>query len=919
MAFIQNEPGKIKSSPEFRVLVYPESAIGKIDGGGWGVVDVIRQLVKRDGGDSAHRTYAPPEGKNIVWDFGTHTVTNNPYLFQKQFERIDETIEYIEVNASAKTGTGAVRASGDKSDPSLAGFALRCRAIPLNSRIRSEGNAFGKAPDGDPLFPPLEWVPRSPGAREGEPAWETVLPYRSPFMTAIKCTRNVPNITAAIETSAIFPRDQSMEFRIIWDGVAQGHTQGAGYRISWGGGTHSILWSQGRPPSYQQKIGGSWVLIRELEDAPGSTFRGTDTVRIRSLLGRLVIAINGRSWAIAGKRQLRESGGESDELRRLSWPEGRVHVSQFGAQAVLSVSLLYHFDEPTARRFMLLAKSALAASKSPKVSDILKRLKLNSNSGLKGVFKRRFPRSIPPGVEVTVQDFRTATAGDKPPGTAVTVKLDVAGPEIRYECSLLSGSSPVYTPFVSTVMLQRKSSSIHPSELPIDLSDCFVRGSEISGEPGVMPGANWSLTFDARLLDLEFPDGAWKQHLKTFNPITFEVRWRYEDCTYSEWVGRLHGYIYPLSANSDGFNKGEVTVQAADPVIRLTAPNAIVDHEYLPLDFLFASNDGRDPNRPPGSHLYGADCVHEILRVALGDQVADSMNGGTSGEQRLRYFEPGHYPIYSASSDVLGYLPSTSPESAASSGDSPLLPAPFGDAPLNWINQISGWDFAAFYFGFPSSVNEDGTVAFGSRWPVPIYGWYWAIVANRPTWQVSDAIYDHAEEFNQAVLSGSMGDMPEWMINRVLVWGGNKESDNVLFPSAFMAEARLNSDDPGSQERTWPRTLLENNPVFMQVPGALVARVMMTLAHLELRLFVNKRIRRVHLKFVGEERMGWGDKIVPKMRKNSGGDSSPSHLDLDGETFRVVKLTNTYDTTKPGTEQFTTSASCAPFNQEYEG
>lgn len=913
MAFIQNPPGKIKESPEFRVLAYPRSQIGHIETTDGDVCfnDNIRALMLQSAGTALMPEYIPPGGTQSFNRNGIH-VTNNPYTNQQKFKSIDARLQYVELGESVSVGADGAQPPQLADGGTLAGFTLSPISLPLNSIIeedlRSTGTGeegyYGTAPNGAAHLP-LHWQPTAPKADEGGPTWEMLLPFSYEKNSAIRCTRPLPNQTAtATAKSPLLAKDRSLSFVLNWEGVVPRHTAGAAYRISWGNDAWSIRWSYGDVPVVCKGKGRNWLPWYRLDGMAKSTFTGEDRVRIRLIAQRLVIEINNQSWVISNTRAV---VGKYNQRAAVTWPAGDLRVNAFGVKAILRAGIILYADPETSHEILARAGNEIQnATNRAEIDRIVRRVssEIRSAGSSEGVFQREFHHNPNYGEPLRTTDFEVFASGDQSQGTEVKLEIQQTDkPQfLQYQCTLVSDPACIYTPLVTGVMGRHKGEFDKESGAPLDLSNAFLNGTETSGEPGVMPGASWSLTFDARLLE-ELPN--WKEYLREFHPITFEVRWRYTDGSYSDWVGRLHGYIGGPSASAPGANRGEVTIEAHDPIWRLTKPNAIIDHRYMPLVFLFVANGGKK--------LYGADCIHDIVRVALGQEIADRINGGTVGDQLYRYMVPGHYPLIS--DDGAGYFPLSNP---ASHNDA-IMPPPFGSAPIDWMHTIAGYDFHDFYYGFPTEVGEDGSIAHGTDWPVLMYGWYPALIANRPTWNIPDAIYDDATDFNQVLLDAQSSVMTEWSINRVLAWGGAGE-EKTIWPSFAMAEARLEPNDPNAAEWTWERTTVVRNELLNTLSGSDLAGPVMAQAYMYLRMFANKRMQRSALSFVGEERMGWGDKIQTKMQKDgTDADYSPDHLQVGGVEFRVVKLNNRYDTTKAGTEQFTTKAQCAPFNKEYEG
>ncbi|RYX84243.1 hypothetical protein EON83_11145 [bacterium] len=299
--------------------------------------------------------------------------------------------------------------------------------------------------------------------------------------------------------------------------------------------------------------------------------------------------------------------------------------------------------------------------------------------------------------------------------------------------------------------------------------------------------------------------------------------------------------------------------------------------------------------------------MKEILNIELGED---------EGARLTTYLPPFHYALLSATTDAGGFLTHTQPPT----GNGFRFPAPFGSAGIDWIQTYMKMDYAMFFYAYPngrlagtsqisgSNIPSIGTTTGGVPWPVPIYGQYPLIIAGRPTWVIPDDNYNPGD-LNLLAFLGEVTGLPEEQINRILVWGNPPQGAgaDLPFPAIVQAERTLPDDDPNAAIFSWARTLVHSGPQFFY-PGAAEIHAERVMA-----LYRNKKIRRYRFECRGEERMQWGDKVMPKMiNTGEGGSYSDPHLDVNGEQFRIWRLQNTYRFHEHGAEQFKTSGTCLP-------
>lgn len=670
-----------------------------------------------------------------------------------------------------------------------------------------------------------------------------------------------------------------------------------------------------------------WTVIRKLEGAPLVNFldpaQKHQTVWVRRLAGRLVVRLNAMQWAILDTRSTAAASTRETQkwqLKPASWGAGPLRVSTFGVLATLRVARLTYRNR------------AKAGEKSHHTEN---GVSYRHKWGGFGRF-HRYDFRLPSASEGVT--WKTAAGGYHNSAAQIVFpapKLlpdDASAQGVYYTALLLAAPDGGETPFCTSALLHAGARFTRPQLTPIDLAPCLISASEEGAEPGAGAGSDWQFELSVHLLDLEFGydsagRGNWEPYLQARNPITFEVRWRYEDGTYSDWVMRPLAYQEAITRGASGFNQWRLSMRARDAMMRLTGVNARLDERFAPLDLHFAQK--------LGAPIYGAEAVYEIVKTQLGEDEANRINGNEPGDMGdypaptlgtlMRYFVPGHPALLSPSSDVGGFLPL---RDLAAGGvptrSGPLFPVPWGQDCAGWMQQFMDLDFAVCFYGFPSA-ETGGVVSFGSSRPCLIYGLYGGVVRDRPTWRIPDANYEPGD-LNALLREVETGDVPEWQINAVRVWNDAGGGGGALpFPAIIQGAARLGGDDPESAEFSWLRELIIQEPkMFLPDAAEALAAQIMT-------MFKGKTIRRVHLSFAGEERMGWGDKIETDMRSDqrgvtgaspggaSIGDTSPQFLGITGEVFRVVRVSNSYKDVAAGTEGFMTKAACAPYNAATEG
>lgn len=867
---------RIKDSAEFSVRCYTSDFIPRVTSHHFSIADVFADLVRPHQGESSRFSLdesAPP----AQWER------------QSDFNRIDANCVFTFLGDRVYFGSQAIKAAKDVQHGSsaVAGFTLKARAQSQNCVMRP---GSGRDPKGATGFKTLRWK----GLKGG--AWQSYKPLRFPGATFI--THAAQNPDSEVEAQTLDPLAQNAQIQVtlLWRGVAATQTQPAAFRYLWGNNSLSVVFRFNSPPTVEYYADGGWHLWKTLEGAGATTFdNGTQThLTILRIAGRLVVGIDHDYFECLGSGRAVGTGSGPNatyDLRDVSWPKGVNRVRSFGVSVMVGVAKLVFLD-------------ALSEKDKKGVRDGKLKLPSSTPSGFaprRGEIERDVPRpGLTPRMDSEAQIGDGYAGGWAKDGTKSEVKTEILPGKVRYTLSLTGSADGINAPFCNKLTARYLGLFSVDNAPFLDIIKACVSGRETTAFPPLAPGAEWSLEIDRSALDLL--SGEWVTYVKAFNPLEIMMRWKYSDGTRSEWVGRLRGYVSSLSLSVNQANKWMMTLGGRDPMWRLQKPNSIIDHNYYPLDWLWAAQGG--------APLYGWQCVKEILSIAQGED---------EGNRLTTYLPPFHYALLSATTDNGGFLPSTQPPH----GNGFRFPPPWKSAPGDWIKTFCKYDYAQFFYGYPSgalagtsqitgaTIPITGTSELTTPWPVPIYGQYPLIVAGRPTWTIPDANYVSGD-LNLLAFMAEVTGLPEENINRILVWGNPPQGAgaDLPFPAIRQAERQLQNDDPNAAIFSWARTLVHEGPQFFY-PGAAEIHAERVMA-----LYRNKKIRRFRFECRGEERMQWGDKALPMMINagGAGGNYSDPHLDVNGEVFRIWRLQNSYRFHETGQNQFKTSATCLPLS-----
>ena len=489
---------------------------------------------------------------------------------------------------------------------------------------------------------------------------------------------------------------------------------------------------------------------------------------------------------------------------------------------------------------------------------------------------------------------------------------------LAYVCELRASSDGKDVPLLSTVAYQWQGVSAPPeTRAPLDITPACVGSARVStGSPPDVPTSELSLKVDHVLLQqlgmpADAPGGAtWRNYLSKYHRIVCRARWNYSDNTQDDYTTLFDGAIYSPSRNTARLLQQDLSLTCRDRVMRCSAPWAFIDAKYRAGHFLLFDKV-MDAARRAGSGasfaFFGAELVHDILRVTFGDEVADSLNGGidrgnsnarTNG--LMRYFSRITPPLLESGSDVTGLIVLQGP--LANAGRSiPMtgqlaFPPLYRQAVIAWIQQIAALDQAVFYWGWPPGIETDA--------PVPIYGRITQITkAARAlgTYTIPDCNYGGEADIDSAMMSIESRLLVERDITRVVTYAGQAGDASGLVPSIVSGEARVDPGPPNDPQDGGERTLLQENDALM-LAGMLTGgveglnRFLGGLSQLSLDQYAGVLQEDISIAMRGDAELRWGREIRPQMNADGGetagqaGDYSYDAMELHDKPYHVQRV-----------------------------
>ena len=569
------------------------------------------------------------------------------YKGQPAFKTIDGDLQFLQFARGGRVYSGVPAAL--KSDPSneQCGFTCKLRVERLQNRMRSEAFA-ALAPQSPAGQPVLLWV-----AEQGR-NWETIIPARVPLCASVRHLDTLPNQAVKIKTAKSWDANRGFEAVFDLDGAAWGHEGAQATRLTWGDKWAVVFRGQGANvfPSFERRRTGVWEQVRVLRDnAPldYAFWTSTHTLRVLRSGGYLVIELDGVAyWTLEI-----EGAGTTEHAVAASWPRTPLRLSVWGADCALQVHRLTG-DAP------------------PDKKGVVKPIELSFERDVPAPYAR--PGAAAPfkatGTKVIEKDgLKMLLLGDGL--DRVVIEGEWAGDVASYKMTMRCTSTDA--PFLSAFVCNFPSPARTPAPEPVEVRNALSLLSVDTGDPENLPDAEATFTLAGTLMD-KVP--GWDTAVLPFRPCLIRAKYP-GDAT---WQPLFRGFLMPQDQTRDTWNAFDVPLRARGPLIRLMAPAALIDERFAPLD-IHQLNTRRD--------LFGCEAVKELLRVELGDSWVERFNG--NGDP-FRYTR-SPFPLLSTSNAA--FFKSTLAPKGVGGFD---LTPPFGSDLKRWIDTISGFDHAVWFF-----------------------------------------------------------------------------------------------------------------------------------------------------------------------------------------------------------------------------
>ncbi len=742
--------------------------------------------------------------------------------------------------------------AGPREKNARAGVYILPREVPLDSQIGANSDVLSNGNTAN------HWI-------EDAGTWITGpgrVPRGGGGGTAI--INRGSDETARARTAGVLPANRCLRFDLDFAGLKRSGPQ-PGFRLRWGE-QWSFVFRHGEKVSIQRRgftPAGlpQWLKIKTINAFPNANlFGGHYQVYLLRLDGRLLFGLEGKNGGSAYvwifDSQLPENsvaggaGGSAGAagpvepvLKDFSWAAAPLLVSAFNVRVRLEVAVV---------KWSLANGDLLTA--------ILDRL-----------LKRKTP----------ITSAGTATMGGwQREGATATVTSAVEENTVSWRLTMTGSPDGLATPFVDRVQLRYTPAWTNPVPQTLNLRPAARTLNLSLALPPTLAGAEASAEFDRGDLDALCP--GWQQNTLPWCPVSIRVKYRGENHS------RLfRGRVFKPSKDSHSPGDRPLKITFRDPIVQLQKIGMVnmapVDHRYPPGDILFAEKFldstgatggyGLDGAPVPPGVLYTAEVIQETARIALGNHVADTMNG--NGDP-LRFLPPGHPPLFSLANDRVGLmqLEGALGGTNALTGSGFLLPPPFGDDVFSWWSKLAGDDRCIFYFGWPAENAETE--------PILMYGRYLQLIQSAVVRRVYDADYG-GTSIQKLILDASTEYRPERDFNRVLVWAKEQPGLEGLLPALRMSEHRLPASDPRSAEKSFERTLIIRETIALLAAEAIGANVIAQMAGVNLQ-FPSFTLR-------GDERWRPNDILLPVMD----GDGSDPSFGLHNQAFRAERIDHRFD------------------------
>lgn len=744
-------------------------------------------------------------------------------------------------------GTDPKLMARDGSKEDVAGWVLRPRLAPLDCKI---GTTTLDAGNFDSKWKPLQGT------------FETTSPNTNPAATRI--TNVGTDVTARAQTIGTIAARRGLQWDIHCVGILDATGPAPRLRCVMQQKKYSLLLPHGAKPAVQIQDGlGGWSTIRALKDLPNVELsRGDYKIEMFILNDRLVVGVNGHYFHIQ-EMQKPVAPKAQPKPKACDIPEGPVQFNAHNCRVTMGLSLLKWADP------------ADVAYSGAFAVQVKKKTFLTTGTQL-------------------IPHATGSTPGGTTLAAAATVTEGTTGSIIDYTVTLTASPAGIETPLVTKCLIYKAPVWSNPVAAAIEARAALVGTWDIThAMPPIMSDGEATFSFDRKMLSSKVASN-WQDYISEDNPCEVLARWQQKDdvtgaVTYdppSGYYRLFKGYVAYIQKQTDGYNTNTMLVKMRGPMLRLQGNNARIDYRYPPLDWVFldaaasASTPVTGQSLPSLSSLtiYGADCIQEMVRIALGDDEANVMNG--NGNAR-RFLPSDHPALLSTDTDAGGLLALYDALKQPVTQNGWYFPPPFGDDVESWMKKIgSEIDRCVSFYGWP-----DG--AFVTDWPVLCYGripeFLKKLHPTRSTFiRIPDSNY-LAGDVNKLLQMASTETRPERNINRVLTLGDTPTGGlEAVLPSLRMGEARLPPSDPRSPENSWEKTHIIRNSIY-QFPGAAEAVAMKIIADITglLMQFPVFQFRGFPVQ--------WGS-ICQLVANGSGSDAT---LGLTGLPFRVEQVKHT--------------------------
>lgn len=814
----------VRTSVSTSLVFYPKTAIPRRGRNGFIVADRLGDHMNQASGDTASVSLEVNPTITDAW-FGQGVAYDG-------FFNVSQNLDFVRFMPDGRVLFGASPNTTSASNDDLSGWILKAREALLDSKVQMDGidlinNALLDTTNTDLTWQTLQGT------------WRTMRPPVAPHRC---CIINVgDDETARIRTLGDIPANRWIGFDVHALGLnPAGPSSAVAFFI---GNKYKIrLEHDGRPEVFEN-IDETYQRIRTLPTTQEISLHGGHyVIRFRRLFGRLVIGINNEYFHLL--KLSRNSAAPNTTPLPIddSWPAAPLLVHTFNCRARIGVRVIKNCD----------------AAGTPYSGTFSRHV------------RRSTPITIPPGEELAGHCATWIREG-----TAATVTTSLVDGLLDYTVSMVANSDGIDTPCINKVMIRSKALWNTPDIPGLDVASAVLKWDVGSATPPIQPGPE--ARFELSRVLLQEISASWQTYITGDCPVELSVTEHFDNNT-TVTHGLFKGYVTHIEKSTAGMNQNAMTVTCQSEMLRLgEAGGGMVDHRCPPLDIkLFEAVAGLGQNELPVVH--GSDAIKEIIELALGPDVAATLNGDGNGQ---RFFPPDHYPLLS--NETGGYYPvmhAVTGERVAPTNNKFFFPPPFGSDFQRWADDIAFHDYAIFCMASLAGYNDG--------YPIFIYGHRDEILAHISGMTpivVKDVVSVDAD------LSGfimeATNDIRPWMAhNRVLVWANPaRGAETAVGPAVRMAEARLPMSDPNAAEYSWEKTLI------IRENFGIIRGVAERIANLVIADQEGVTFQWPSLTLDGLASIQWGSLIQPQMAATGeNGNFSDVTLGINGTVMRVEKV-----------------------------